>query len=729
MNPVLPPEDVERSIDTALATELTQTFIDDNIAKSLVKTTFDHFSQYRTNNHDPRWISHDALYFGFVAPKVWTGTNIPRANLGQSLVFAKVETAVPSIMQSLFYTGGEIFQVQAENPAQKDAAVQWQNVMSYIFEHPNNQFGATVMQEFLETIRQMCLYGNGGVRLLWDPVKGVPTVESVDIRDFYIDPLTSSPSVDGARSVIERRIVPIDKVHEWIVADKRYRQLSLEALQALAAITPSVTADTTKRMQEAYRAVNFDPGYQNWIPNPAERCVEILTYYSPKKIIYLINRHTVLYNEPNPYGFIPLCFAPCFPVPGRFYAQSIADVVEGFQRGTEALWNGRLDEISLALHPPRSTTRDSAMTPGNQKWYPGATIMSDATQSKNSLMQPATTLTNVFGDIQALGVQSDLISGISGNVPRPSNANRTAGGMQMQADASSMRLLPVVLAFEYYLFVPLLYKLYKMLRMHTSTESTLPGLNADKESYRVPGDIITKECQFRMLAATRMLTQARLAEIVPFLLQSMMQGPVINGLAAANLTIDYPEFARMIQSATGTEKMFQLVRPLNEQELAQKNQPPPEVLMQQQSKQADLQTRKELMAMKNEAAKEVAMIAKSPDPSEQQREAQRLQMEQAMASMKLQYEQAMNAAKLAAKQEETQQKLQAKRYETALKAQAGEVDLALKREQSNTMLAEAQQKSEISRAAGFQQLSLKQLAAEAQLKNDKARKKEKSKEK
>lgn len=740
---MLPPETAEKDVSQATAAEIMQASIDDALAKSLVKQTFDFYSIFRTNNHDPRWISHDSQYFGYVPPKVWTGTTVPRANLPMSLTFAKVESALPSVMQSLFYTGGDYFQVQAENVAQRDVALKWQDAISYVLEHPNQKFGVTAIIEFMECLRDILLYGNGGVRLVWDPKARCPIIERVDIRDFYIDPATGSPSVDDSRAVIERKLVSIDTVKLWIDSDKRFKQLSTFQLQALSEITTVTTADTTKRMQEAFRAVQFDPGYYNWVPNPAERNVEVLIYTSKTKIIYLVNRHTVIFNEENPYGWYPFSFSTCYPVPGRFYGQSVADVTEGFQRYTEALMNGHLDEVSLALYPPRQVSKDSQMSPANQRWFPGSTIMSDATESKNTLLQPAASLTNVMGDIQMMGSFSDMVSGINGvgmGVPRPGNANRTATGMDMQSQGNTMRLLPIVLAFEMYLFTPLLYKIYEMIKMHTPIDSKIPALSKDKEVYQADAaDLIPKKCQFKMLASTRMLNQQALAQIVPFVTQSLLQGPVLQGLNQANMTVDFPEVSRLIQDATGTQKLYQFVRPLNEQEMQAKNAPPPEVIGEQQKSQADLGTRVQLMGMKNESAEKIAAMKNSGGPEEAaakqqemqlklQESAQKLQhkekeaqLDAMMKQMQLQFEKQLNDAKLQGKQQEISANLQAKQYEAAQKRESAGLDLQIKRAQGDTMVAAAQDKAEMDRASGMQQLSLKQLAADAALKNQNAK--------
>lgn len=733
-SPTPPPEDFELSVADSTASQLTAQDLEDALALNLVTATFNQYENFRSMNHDPRWVAQDALYFGYVAPRNWAGTTVPRANLGNSIAFGKVETAVPSIMSSIFFNGGGFFEVQAEDGTSTEEATAWYDVMSYVFEHPNPaKFGTTSMPEFMETTRCMSLYGNGGVSLCWDAKNNCPVIESVDIRDFYIDPATKSGAVDGARGIVRRNMLTVSEVFELLKSDSRMKQFTIDSLQAISTFTPAVVADTTRRMQAAFQAVNFDPAYYNWTPNPADRRIEVLMYYSSKKICFVLNRKYLVFNIQNPYGWIPFCFAPFHPVPGRFYGQSVADTIEGFQRYIEALLNGRLDEISLALHPPRSTSREASLTPGNQKWYPGATISQDPKEGRNSLLQPQATLTNVFTDINFLGMQSDTVSGINSvaqGVPRPGNANRTAGGMEMQMQGNTLRMLPVVLSYEGYLLTPLLYKLYEMIRMHTATDSQLPAMKKDEQGktsyYKVGGDIITKKCNFRMLASSRMMTQDKLGQMVPYILQNMTNGPFMQGLNAAKLTLDYTELARMIQDATGIEKAYKIVRPLSPEEQQQMNQPPPQVMMEQQQADKDLQTRVQLGQMKAQSAVQVAQIAnapKPPDPFTQQVEQQKAQREQEAKQMELYMNAQANKQKLEFEQRKHQMDMEAKAQELQTKRAQSMIEMQSKREaaaseaqnsqiKQATMVQEAQQKGQIDRELGTQQLSLRQMAAD-----------------
>jgi len=89
--------------------------IDQGYALSLVNQTFNKYETDRTTNHDYRWNNNDTLYWGWVQPKVWEGTNIARSSLSHQLVFDQLESALPSINSALFAGGGEDwFQVLPE---------------------------------------------------------------------------------------------------------------------------------------------------------------------------------------------------------------------------------------------------------------------------------------------------------------------------------------------------------------------------------------------------------------------------------------------------------------------------------------------------------------------------------------------------------------------------------------------------------------------------------------
>lgn len=651
--------------------------ITDSYALQTVNQTFWQFEWFRSQNHDKRWNAHDALYYGWVPQKVWDGTQIPRSSLGRPIVFDQVEAALPSISAAIFSPGPDWFQVEPMPGADPKEARQIQDNISYTLEHPKDQFGFTARNELELAFKSLLIYGQGGISVEWDPIRSRPVIEWVDIRDLYIDAGLSVPNIEEGRATIRRRMMTIEEV-EGLRADRRMSIPPSAVLWYMAQRAASVYGDQTKRVQEALRGVYYSPGTSDWVPLPADRKIEVLVFYSKTRIIWVLNREWVAYNGPNPYGFTPFCFAPCYIVPGRFYAMSIGDVQEGNQRVIEALLNSRLDEVHLALHPPRVMPRSTMMTPAQQKWRPGQVYMGDDPK-QFALLQPQSALPNVYAEIQyfeGAAEKSTGVNSIGQGVPRPSNANRTQGGMQMQLQGSANRLQYVVSNIENYLILPMLYKIYLLTQFHTRYGQFLPAAR-DGQHFAVPAGVFQKPVRFRMHAASRMLTRDKLIQIFPFLFQYIAQGPFLAQLTKVGKTVDFEELIQMLQDATGTGRLYRLIRPMNEQETQQAQQPPPEVVAQQQQAQQEQQIRLQMADKKIQGDLMVEQVKKQPNPAEIQMKMQemqaKIQLQEQVAKIKIEAERQKAIMDLAKQKQDLQlksQEAQLKFHTTLAQAQA-----------------------------------------------------------
>jgi len=664
----------------------------DALALQIVNQTFTTYETYRTVNHDRRWNEADALYTGYVPSKVWSGTTIPRANLPYPISFDQVEAAFPSIMQALF-ASEDWFEVVAEPGTPVKEATEVQAAMSYMLDHTKNDFGLTAATEIGLGIRDVLKYGNGGVWLDWLGDKQRPSISWVDIRDIYIDPATSTPNTYESRSIVRRRMLTVEEIVEYR-NDTRMNVPSDEVLWYFAKSAPSVPAEATKQTQEALRNINYNPQQADWIPNPADRKIEVLMYYSKSQIIWVLNRQHVLYNSPNPYKFIPCAFAPCYIFTGRFYANGIPDVQRGNQRMIEGMLNGHLDEISLGLHPPRVQGRGDNSTNNQRKWGPGFVFNSVSDDTKNSLtlLQPNPVTQNVIGDIDFLLKAADARTGIGAmaqGMPRPGNANRTATGMSLQAEGAANRIQPIVKNIEDYLLIPLLRKLYKMMSFHLGIYDKIPA-KLNGEVTWVNGWSFQRPCEFNMLASSRMLAKANLMQIFPFVTQYLLSGPLMESLKSTGQTVNFEALLDMLQDAAGTKGRYDLIRPMNEQEKQQAQQPPPQFQMEQAQQQGQFAHEKELTQMKIQGDLQKTQMSKGGSPEE-------AQMKMAESSQKMQLEQMK--AQMAAQMQ--QQKLDYEKQMAQLKFQ-------LEREKGAAQIQTAQQKMVTDQMSAQQKMEMQQ---------------------
>lgn len=695
----------------------------DALALQVVKQTFSSYESWRTANHDARWNDADSLYTGYVPARAWEGTTIPRANLPYQISFDQVESAFPSIMQALF-GDEEWFEVVAEPGTPADEAKQVQAAMKYMLDHAKNDYGLTAISEMGLAIHDLLQYGTGGLWIDWDSKRNRPITSWVDIRDLYIDPACPTPNIDESRATIRRRLMTVQDIED-LRPDSRMKVPDESVLWYMAQNAPIASADNTRQSQEALRRIQYTPQQANWIPNPAQRKIEVLMYYTKTQIIWVLNREHILYNQPNPYGFVPIVMAPCYIFTGRFYANGIPDVQMGNQRMIEGMLNGHLDEISLGLHPPRVQGRGDNQTNNQRKWGPGFVFNSSSEDVKNStsLLQPDPVTQNIMSDVGFLLDAADKRTGIGAvaqGTTKPGNANRTATGMNLQATGAANRLQPIVRNIEDYMLVPLLRKMYKMLSFHLGLYDKVPA-KKDGVVEWVDGFKFQRPCDFEMLASSKMMAKSNLLQMFPFITQYLLSGPLLESLKASGQTVDFSVLIDMLQDAAGTKGRYDLIRPMNQQEQQAAQQPPPEVQAQMQERQGQNQHEKEIMQMKIQGDIQKTAISKQGSPEEMQMKfaesQQKMQLEQFKAQMdaqmqqqKLEFEKQMATLKLQVEQKKGEAAVQTAQTKMAIDQQMGQQKLQMQEQQSamdfQTALLGNQQQlrhNEESHKAGLQQ--------------------------
>lgn len=654
--------------------------LQDWYALQLVKTAFSQYEAFRMNSHDPRWNLNDMLYASYVPQRNWPGSDLPRSSLGLSIVFEQVEGAIPQIAQSLF-SNPEWFSVEADIGADPRAARAQQAHLEYAFDKTAEKRGTTPTGEMLLAMKDVLLYGNGGVAVEYDPEYRMAHFYKVDVRDVYFDPFCSVPSVEGSRSIIWRRWMTLEEIRAFR-NDPRMKVPDDAQLWKLAQKYPAAQADFTKQTGEAVRGVQFSP---QWTASastlPTHNQIEVLVYYSRERIIWVIGREAVMFNSKNPYGFIPLCFAPCYTWPGRFHAMSIADAQEGYQRYIEALFNARLDQKSLNLFPPRWVPRGFLITPQQQKWGPGAQFGVDDPKGVN-FYQPKDDDAGIYqelGFIQAAADRKTGLNSMSLGVMSSPSSGRTAAGVNAQMQGAQMRLYTIIKNFEDYLIIPLIQKAIRITRVHAEMGRPLPGKvrneqNPDQEQYvQVSAQAFLQATRVRVQAASKMLTRDRLSQQFPFVAQTLLSGPFMGALNQAGQTVDFQQFTRMLMDATGVDRYYQIIRPLTDEEKQQ--------MQQQQEQQAnagkgaemekaqmDAQTRLQMGQMKAQSESEkrqtelqVAQMKSQKDPSEMMMKQQEMQQKLAAEKEKGQLDIYRKMMELQFKQKELEMKIQSER--------------------------------------------------------------------
>lgn len=666
-------------------------------AINLVVDNFNQCESDRSRNYDWKWLDSDSLYNGVVERRKWTGTDKWRSAIPNNISFDHVESAQASI-ESILFDNPEYFAVEAMRESSPQDALDVEEVLMDMLEKPDEEDYSTGRREMRSSIKSGLMYGTGMAFLEWTG-KSIKVMD-IDIHNVYLPSRTKTPCVDHCTCVIVRDEMTVDQLEKFRNSPK----IDLPSAPLLYWMTQTNPVPMSAQMEQmralTQGVATSTSSVLNDAPNPADRKIEVLRYYDKGRIIWILGRMHVMYMDRNPYGVIPLVSFPCRLNVGQFYGSSLPEAIRWQQRYTEALYNGHIDELHLALDPPTVGPKDAK--PNDLRTYPGN--YSTVSDPKQVIRQkPPNATVNVLQDVSYMEQMAERRNGLSSmlqGAARPGNINRTRAGVLAQSEGSNLRLKHIVENFQDYYLLPLLQKMVRMIQVHTSPDQILllsaPGPNGER--YRpITAAPFHKPMRFRIEAATRMITRERLGSVLDPVLRMLMS--IAGGLAEQGETLDASEIAKTIQDAAGLPKRYTWVKKMTPEQQQARNQPPPEAVMRQQDKQADLSARMNIAQMKNQsemaghqAEIQKAVIQKQPSPEESQmkmmemnakvaQQQQQAQLKQQEMEGKLRYQQAESQQKLAflyeqgrIKAQESEEKLRQQQQQSQLKAQQGQVD-------------------------------------------------------
>lgn len=706
--------------------------ISEQYALTKVIRDFEYYERERQSS-ERRWRLNDALYCAYVEPRYWPNTKLMRSNLGAGIVSEQIEAAYAMLCQALF-TQPEYFSIEADVGGDPKAARQQGAYMDYAFNYPQvTQMSAEV--EYKNAAKDQLLYGAGILKVEFNSQMKIPFLTRKDPRNIYFDPAVSGPFIDRSRAVIERTFLTIEEL-ERFRSDSRMKVPSKDVLWTLSQGITKTAGDRGKEYKEALHGVQYSIGASDNSPIPSQKRIELLQYYTANEIIWILNRKVVMYKDTNIYGFLPYVLIPCYVYTSSPYSLSIADMQESNHRYLESLVNARLDQVTLTLFPPRAVPRGFMFTPQMQSWGPGSMYQMDEPEKFNQVSPPDVTK-DIFQEIGYIQASADRKTGINSMLsgqPSPSNANRTASGVNSQLQGSAIRLYPIVDNFENYGIIPSVWKALKMAEIHLSSDDVVPGVERDENNpedakfIQVSAQAFRTATRVRARAASKMLSRDRLTQMYQFVAQNVMNGQVIGMLNQSGQTVDFSELIQMLMDATGVPRRYAIVRPLTpeekqfmqQQQQAQEQAKQPVEMM---KAQLESQTRLQMGQMKvqgeqekNKTALQIAQMKNSgPSPEEIQMEQMKAQMEMALKNKDMELKEHDLRVKQATSQLQMimeQAKLKGKQQEIAMKSQENQMGMMAKRSEMGlnlqTKAAMNQQSLRHSEEAHQQQMKLKQ---------------------
>jgi hypothetical protein len=559
------------------------------------------------------WEALDALYRAKVEVKTWPNTNTPRAHLSMPLFLEVVEALLPQVHMA-FFSDRQPFLLLPKGRTKPEAARAISHVLNW----------AVVESGLKEEIRKLlksslhrgqCV-GKWGWRAESKPVKkyqrgqnGVieiseknrevscPTFEYVDLKNVLVDPATRNQDIRTAGYVIFQKFIDANELDE--LRETGYKNVpKREDLKQILANDGEPTTDSfvsTKPTPRENQAEKQDVATSS---NPLKKPLELLEYWSHDRVITVLQRKLVLRNEENEFGRIPFVSCSFIDVLDSFYGMGVGKLVEGDQRLQAGVINGYLDQMNLAMQPP--VKRPAGSGPNNQTELTGPGKVYNGGLEPVPVPYPSIDALNV---VALADTRAHRRVGANSGPDMPTQAMRTAEGVQAFTSGIQTRLQYFVEQFADLVFLPVLNAFVDMCKEHLTPEQ-INCILAEEEGkayqdWADGGDILevyNASCAIEALSSTKLAARRAMAQTIPMYMQMWAAAPVQESLAQQGKKVDYVEFVQQVADLAGWDAQSFIVpmTPEDQQRAMMMNQAV-------QKAQAD----KEILAQKQENALEL----------------------------------------------------------------------------------------------------------------------------
>lgn len=261
-----------------------------------------------------------------------------------------------------------------------------------------------------------------------------PVAESVDIDDFFPDPIASD--VEDARYVIHR--VYRDRDHlEKMFAAGEYKKPPEDAWETFVTEFASM-----KRRGEV--GLSGDS-----VPERERDLFPLLELWTDRFCVTILGERgdgILLRAIRNPYGHGEKPFVKIVDhiIPNEFWGTGELEPLEGIQDAINAIWNSRIDNVKIALNKMFAVVMDYMIDPNDLVVRPGGVIRMREGLPLNQVFQDidlGEVTGSAFNEVQELEREAEKASGVSPyQTGQDSPAyNRTATGVALISEQGNTR--------------------------------------------------------------------------------------------------------------------------------------------------------------------------------------------------------------------------------------------------------------------------------------------------
>lgn len=388
-----------------------------------------------------RWDRFYKLY-----KNVLDETNYPwQSNVFIPMAFSTVETVVPRLVSNR----PEIDIMPREKTDEAHA-----KIMSQLIDYQWDMMNMNVMMP--EAVKELCIYGTVIIKAGWkyktqtnqkrevadetipemgmvqteqeEVIYDAPTVELVDLYDFYPDP--SGTSIDTMKWCIHRTVRTKAYLKE-MAKNKIYKNVNL----VINGSGMKASDDDEKSQRRATDGISLPP--------LDEDSVELLEYWEDDRVVVIADRSVVIRDEKNPFEHGKKPFIHCVDqkVPHEFYGIGEIEPIETLCYELNDRRNQRMDNVTLILNRMWKIKNSANVDEDELVSDAGGVVHTDDMDGIDVLAMPDVTASSyqeealIKGDIQQTSGVTDYTKGANSGT----SSNDTATGISLLQEAGNAR--------------------------------------------------------------------------------------------------------------------------------------------------------------------------------------------------------------------------------------------------------------------------------------------------
>lgn len=349
--------------------------LDEDFLTSHARNVFDASSNFRGEEIEQRWVDSNELYdsqFKTSKDKKKSDVLLGQGRLFIPKTYTSTQRMLVDILDAFFFDPEEIVSVSSWKTIPSSHREITKALLNYrLNSHPIN-FYQEAYEASLDALRNKV-----GIFKVFPKLKNkgkkttfTPHINCIPFEDVFFD-ATSTWKDYHQKPIIHRMLLPLDHL-------KRQGYKNLDMVDTAG--DPSV-GDEVKEQRADDQGSPFNPQtkvteaklvyvFDIWTHLDIDKTgfLESVNYMmaggidGPEVLIRDIKKNDLPYeHEGEDYNRPPFAVGQAFPESHKMYGKDLPEIVEGLQRETNAIRNGRREAAALALRPPLMAARGSGI--------------------------------------------------------------------------------------------------------------------------------------------------------------------------------------------------------------------------------------------------------------------------------------------------------------------------------------------------------------------------------